>query len=50
MANFLVYPNFVGTVLKSETESQLKVAIHPGYRSLRMYLNKCFISTPIPFL
>lgn len=36
IASFLVYLNFTGTTLKSETGSQLKVTIHPGGRCFRM--------------
>lgn len=46
IANFLVYLNFAGTILKSETGSQLKVTIHPGGRSFRMcFLSECFMNT-----
>lgn len=37
IANFLVYLNFAGAILQSETGSQLKVTIHPGGRCFRMF-------------
>lgn len=44
-SQFPLYLNFAGTILKSETGSQLKVTIHPGGRCFRVCLSECFMNT-----
>lgn len=45
MANVLVYLNFAGAILKSETGSPLKVTIHQEGEALECFLSECFMNT-----